>query len=417
VTENSGSRFQGLSDGDERQPGALNGVRVIELADWIAGPYAGSLLADFGADVIIVERPQGLSGTRQLGGMHEGDTERSPYFCVFARNKRSVTLDFTSSEGRDLLLELVERCDVVVCSFKPGVLERRDLGWDTLSARNPRLVLLEISGFGQTGLLRDYASFDRVAQAFGGMTYVTGHPETPPTRAGLGVADFVSGLYGAFGVLVALEERRRSGLGQRIDHALYESLLPMGFDIPIQFALRNEVRERSGNYFPGYAPGETFQSADETWIHISATGDRAFEVLMNAIDRPDLVSETRFDSMKNRDTNREELHDIIRAWVRSRGIEEVETKLMSTGVAMARIQSIKEIMSHPHVLERRDFENCEHPSVGTIPAVAPLPRLSRTPGRIDSIGPGLGANTAEVFCGLLGLNEKRLEQLHALGIV
>jgi formyl-CoA transferase len=391
-------------DGRNPKAGALEGIRVLELADWIAGPYAGSLLADFGARVVIVERPEGLSGTRQLGGMREGDRSRSPYFYVFARNKQSLVLDFTTQPGRELLLRLVEHVDVVITSFRPGTLERRGIGWDELSSRNPGLVLLEISGFGRYGPLSGKAGFDRVAQAFGGLTYVTGHPEMPPTRAGLGVVDYVSGLYGAFGVMVALEERRRSGQGQRIDHALYESLLPMHLDIPVRYVLDGTIHERSGNYFPGYTPGDTFQTADGVWIHISATGDPAFRTLMTAIDRDDLIHAPEYATMRSRDEHRDELHAIVGAWVAARTIDDAETLLMEAGAAASRIQNIGDIMGHPHVQSREDFSPFAHPKFGDLPAVAPSPKLSRTPGTIRSAGPDLGADTAAVLSELLGVS-------------
>jgi len=390
---------------------ALDGIRVLEVADWIAGPYAGSLLADFGAQVIIVERPDGLSGTRQLGGLREGDADRSPYFYVFARNKQSIILDFTTEQGRNLLLRLVEQVDVVISSFRPGTLERHGLGWDDLSTRNPKVVLLEISGFGQSGPLRESAGFDRVAQAFGGLTYVTGHAEMPPTRAGFGVVDYISGLYGAFGVMVALEERRRSGRGQRIDHALYESLLPMQLDIPVRYVLDGTIHERSGNYFPGYAPGEAFKSADGAWVHVSATGDPAFRALMKAIGRDDLANASEYASMPLRDERRDELHVILRNWVGERTVDEVEGVLRPAGAAVSRIQNIQDVMSHPHVQERGDFDLFEHPQFGDVPAVAPLPKLMRTPGTIRSGGPELGANTLDVLTDLLGVSYEDAERL------
>jgi crotonobetainyl-CoA:carnitine CoA-transferase CaiB-like acyl-CoA transferase len=395
----------------------LDGLTVLELSDWIAGPYAGSLLADFGATVIMVEKPGGLSGTRQMGGMVAEDLERSPFFCVFARNKLSITLNIAETTGAETLLQLIEKSDVVICSFKPGVLDRLGLGWPVMSARNPRLILLEISGFGQTGPFHEYAGFDRVAQAFGGLTFVTGHPEMAPSRAGLTVVDYVAGLYGAFGVLLANEERRRSGIGQRIDHALYESLLPMHRDSPVHFRMNGEVKGRTGNYSPGFAPGEVFESSDGVWVHLSATGDRSFKALMVAIDQPEALDDPRFATMESRDELHEELHDRVRSWLRERSIDEIERLLLPAGVALARIQSIADMMNHPHIVERQNFQDQFHPVLGNIPAVAPIPRLSRTPGRLTSIGPTIGSDTKQVLDEFLSYSEEEILQLRAEGVI
>lgn len=401
----------------ELEQQALEGLRVLELTDWIAGPYAGCLLADFGATVIMVERRDELSGARQMGGLEEGDDERSPYFCVFARNKQSITIDFTEPSGAATLLELIDTCDVVICSFKPGVLDRHGIGWSVISERNPGLILLEISGYGQTGPLRESAGFDRVAQAFGGMTYVTGHPEMAPTRAGLTVVDYMSGLWGAFGILVAIEERRRSGRGQRIDHALYETLLPMHRDSPVQYLRKGEVKERSGNYSPGFAPGEVFSSSDGIWVHLSANGDRAFQRLMTAMDAQDALKEPKYATPRLRDQNHLELHQRIRDWMNARTMDDIESTLVPAGVALGRLQNIEDMMTNEHIIDRGNYENHEHPIFGPIPAVAPIPRLSRTPGKISTIGPRLGENTDAILQDLLSYDNEKIGRLRSQGVI
>jgi formyl-CoA transferase len=395
----------------------LEGIRVLELGDWVANPFCCGILADFGADVVKVEVPGSIGNTRQLGGVEPEDPERSPYFTVLGRNKRSVTLDLKREKGRELLLRLVARSDVVVESFRPGNLERWGLGWDVLEKANPGLVLLRISGYGQDGPWSDRPGFDRVAQAFGGMNYLTGTAEGPPVRAGLAVADYGTGIVGALGVMLALFERVGSGRGQVIDHALYETLIPMHGSGISDYTRHGKIRGRTGNRYPGMAPGDSFETADGVWVQISASGDVAYERLMNAIGRPELATDPRYDSVMKRIDHEAELLAAIGAWVQTRTATQAESELEQAGVACSRAMSIADLLAHPQVLARQDFVSVPDPAYGEVVEPNVIPRLSRTPGTIRRPAPRVGADSADVYRDLLGLGEDELAQLRDEGIV
>jgi succinyl-CoA--D-citramalate CoA-transferase len=395
----------------------LDGVRVLELGDWVAGPFACAILADFGAEVIRVEVPGAIANTRQLGGIEPEDPERSPYFAMLGRNKRSVTLDLKQERGRELLLDLVRRSDVVAESFRPGSLERWGLGWDRLEAANPRLVLLRISGYGQTGPWKERPGFDRVAQAFGGMTYVTGTPDGPPVRAGLAVADYGSGVVGALGVMLALFERERSGRGQVIDHGLYETLIPMLGSGINDFTRHGRLRGRTGNRYPGMAPGDAFETADGAWVQISASGDVAYQRLMAAIGRPELAGDERYDTVPKRIEREQELVDVIGAWVRGRTAAEAESELERAGVACSRVMSVADLLQHPQVQARQDLVEVPDPAFGAVWGANVIPRLSRTPGTIRQTAPRVGADNDYVYGELLGLGAEELTALAASRVI
>jgi crotonobetainyl-CoA:carnitine CoA-transferase CaiB-like acyl-CoA transferase len=402
---------------DTARPGPLADIRVFELADWIAAPFAASLLADFGAEVVKVELPGVLSNSRTNGTLEPVDPDRSTNFATSARNKRSLTLDVRTPSGRELFLELIRDADVLVESFRPGTMERWDLAWETFEAVNPRLVMLRISGYGQTGPWRDRPGFDRVAQAFGGLSYVTGTADGPPVRAGLGVADYGTGMLGAFGVMVALHERARSGRGQQIDLALYETILAMQGRIAVDYLRDGSVRERSGNAVPGVAPGEVFRTADDRWLHISASGDALWTRLARVLGRPDLLADGRFATKVSRSAHSQEINQIIERWVSARPAEEVQRLLHEAGVACSAIMSIADVLSHPHVLARGNVVAAPDPAFGELGMIEPLPKLSRTPGRIRHTGPRLGQHTEEILSARLGLAPERIGSLRRDGIV
>lgn len=396
---------------------ALADIRVVELADWIAAPFAVSLLADLGADVVKVELPGMLSNSRTNGSLELTDPERSTNFAASARNKRSLTLDVRTTRGREIFLDLLRETDVLVESFRPGTMERWGLGWDVLEEANPRLVMLRISGFGQTGPWHERPGFDRVAQAFGGLTYVTGHPDGPPVRAGLGVADYATGMMGAFGVMVALHERTRSGHGQQIDLALYETVLAMQGRVAIDFLRDGKVRERTGNAVPEIAPGDVFATADGRWLQISASGDALWVRLACAIGRAELLDDERFATKQSRSLHSREIDGILEKWVGARTADEVEQTLHEAGVACSAIMNIADVLTHDHVDARGNVVTAADPVFGDLRMIEPLPKLSRTPGRIRQTGPRLGEHTEEVLASRLGLDAIQIESLRRDGVV
>lgn len=396
---------------------ALADIRVVELADWIAAPFAVSLLADLGADVVKVELPGTLSNSRTNGSLEPADRERSTNFATSARNKRSMTLDVRTPRGREIFLDLLRETDVLVESFRPGTMERWGLGWDVLEEANPALVMLRISGFGQTGPWREHPGFDRVAQAFGGLTYVTGHPDGSPVKAGLGVADYATGMLGAFGVMAALHERARSGHGQQVDLALYETVLAIQGRVAVDFLRDGKVRERTGNAVPGIAPGGAFAAADGRWLQISASGDALWVRLAHAIGRADLLDDERFATMESRSRHARELDAIVEEWVSARPAGDVERALHEAGVACSAIMNIADVLTHEHVDARGNVVTAADPVFGDLRMIEPLPKLSRTPGRIRQTGPRLGEHTADVLASRLGLDAAQIESLRCDGVV
>jgi crotonobetainyl-CoA:carnitine CoA-transferase CaiB-like acyl-CoA transferase len=358
-----------------------------------------------------------LSNSRTNGSLEPADPERSTNFAASARNKRSLTLDVRTTRGREIFLDLLRQTDVLVESFRPGTMERWGLGWDVLQEANPRLVMLRISGFGQTGPWHERPGFDRVAQAFGALTYVTGHPGGPPVRAGLGVADYATGMMGAFGVMAALHERARSGHGQQIDLALYETVLAMQGRVAIDFLRDGKVRERTGNAVPEIAPGDVFATADGRWLHISASGDALWVRLARAIGRADLLDDERFATKESRSRHSRVIDGILEQWVGARTAGEVEQALHEAGVACSAIMNIADVLTHEHVDARGNVVTAADPAFGDLRMIEPLPKLSRTPGRIWQTGPRLGEHTAEVLASRLGLDAAQIESLRRDGVV
>lgn len=397
--------------------GILSGIRVIELADWVAGPFCSSVLSDFGAEVIRIDLPGQVVNTRRLHGMEPIDDERSPFFATFAHDKKSITLDVRTERGRSLFLELVARSDVLITGFRPGAMAGWNLDTAVLEAANPGLITLAISGYGQTGPWREKPGLDRVAQAFSSATYITGHADGPPVKSGVGFVDFATGLWGIVGILLALIERRESGLGQTIDQSLYESALPLLCEVPLKYQRYGEIAERLGNRVKGVSPGDAFLTADQRWVQISASGETQFERLAAAIGQPGLLTDPRFTDMPLRDENNAELIAVIAQWVAAHTAQEVEDLLERHGVAAARIQNIEELIAHPQVVAREDFITIDDDVFGELLLANVLPRLTRTPGRIERPGPRLGEHTEEILGGLLDVPDEEIKTLRQSRVV
>lgn len=397
--------------------GILSGTRVIELADWVAGPFCASVLSDFGAEVIRIDLPGQVVNTRRLHGMEPIDDERSPFFATFAHDKKSITLDVRTERGRSLFLELVARSDVLIAGFRPGAMAGWNLDAAVLEAANPGLITLNISGYGQTGPWRAKPGLDRVAQAFSSATYITGHADGPPVKSGVGFVDYATGLWGIIGILLALIERQASGLGQSIDQSLYESALPFLCEVPLKYQRYNEIAERLGNRVKGVSPGDAFLTADERWVQISASGDTQFERLAAAIGQPELLTDPRFTDMPLRDEHNAELIAVIAQWVAAHTAHEVEDLLERHGVAAGRIQNIEELLAHPQVVAREDFITINDDVFGELLLANVLPRLTRTPGRIERPGPRLGEHTEEILGGLLDVPDEEIKTLRQSGVV
>jgi crotonobetainyl-CoA:carnitine CoA-transferase CaiB-like acyl-CoA transferase len=387
-------------------PGALSGIRVIDGGQILAAPFCSTLLGEFGAEVIKVEQPV-------VGDANRGNVS----FAQDNRGKKSVTLDLTKPEGVRLFRKLCDVSDVLVENSRPGQLEKWGVPPDSLRKTNPRLVVVRISGYGQTGPYRDRAGFDRVALAFAGITGLTGYADRPPVRPGYFVADYGAGIFAAFGALAALRARDITGRGQDVDMALYEAVWRMSGAHVAGYGQTGTSRERSGNYFPGVVPAEQFETSDGHYLVINATTQRAFEKLCDGLGQPELVSDERFNTRTKLRNNHEAIHGILGAWVRARTLDQCQATLDRVGVPATKVNTIADIVSDPHFIDRQQVLTVESAEFGPLLQPGIVPRLSETPGRVTGRAPLLGEHNDEVYLGLLGLDRAEFEAHRAAGVI
>ena len=396
-------------------PTALDGLRVLDLATFVAAPFCCTLLGEFGAEVIKVEQPGRGDDLRRLGTpVREG---LSYWWLVESRNKKSITCNLREPDGQALVRGLVRDTDVLAENFRPGTMERWSLGWDDLRATNPRLVMVRISAFGQTGPYRERPGFGRIAAAMGGLSYLSGYPDRPPVTPGTPtIPDYLAGALGAFGALVALERRRRSGEGQVVDVGLYEPLLRMLDELIPVYAATGYVRERIGSGTEYVVPHNHYRARDGGWVAIACTNDRMFERLAAAMDRPELAAE--FPTMRSRLERRSDLDAIVQTWVGGAEAREVLARLDAAEVPCGPVASARDLFADPHVRARDNIVEVPSPLGGMLSMVGIVPRLTASPGRIDSVGPvDVGAHNEEIYCGRLGLTRDDLRALAARGVV
>jgi crotonobetainyl-CoA:carnitine CoA-transferase CaiB-like acyl-CoA transferase len=394
----------------------LAGLRVLELGQLIAGPFSTMLLAYFGADVIKVEPPEGGDPLRTWRHVHDGT---ALWWYAMGRNKRCVTADLRQEEGRALVRGLVEHCDVVVENFRPGRLEAWGLGYEALKAINPRLIMVRISGYGQTGPYAHRPGFAAVAEGMGGLRYVNGFPDRPPARANLSLGDTIGGLHAVIGVLLALHHRdgQGTGEGQMVDVALYESIFNLMESTLPEYVTAGVVRERHGSTVSGIVPTNVYPCADGHYIIIGGNADSIFRRLMRAIDRPDLAADPRLATNDGRVPHAQMIDDAIAAWTQTLPYDAAFDVLEAADVPCGPIYSVADQVRDPHFAARGLIE---HVQVGTgedvaIPAIAPL--LSQTPGRTTWPGPRLGAHNDEVYGELLGLTTEAIAALKTRGVI
>jgi crotonobetainyl-CoA:carnitine CoA-transferase CaiB-like acyl-CoA transferase len=401
------------------QTGPLDGVRVVELGNFIAAPTAGRLLADFGADVVKVERP-GTGDELRRWRLHGGDT--SLLFRTLGRNKRSVTVDLRREEGQEIVRALAARSDVLLENFRPGTLERWGLGPDELRALNPRLVVVRVSGYGQTGPYRDRPGFGGVAEAIGGLRALTGYPDLPPTRVGVSLADSVAGLYAVIGALMGLIRRDRAPgavPGEVVDVALYEAVYSLMESLIPDFDAFGVTRGPAGSALPGVAPSNTYRCADGKYIVVSGNGDAIFARLMRAIGRGDLAVDPRFADNAGRVAHAGLLDDAIEAWTASRSQEAAEAVLRTASVPCGPILTAADIAGDPHfeargMHERHRVRIGGHDTEVTFPGI--VPALTERPGRTRALGPDLGEHTETVLAEL-GVTGAAVERLRENGVI
>lgn len=393
--------------------GSLDGVRVLELGQFIAAPYCGQLLADHGAEVIKVERPGTGDNMRQWGvAMRGGD---SLWWPVIGRNKKSVALDLGTPEGRSLARRLALRSDVVLENFRPGTLERLGLDPAELMAERPSLIVARISGFGQTGPYRERAGFGSVAEAMGGLRYLTGEPGRPPVRVGLSVGDSLAGTFTAFGVLAALRVRERTGRGQLVDTGLTDAVVALLESVLSEYSATGHVRERSGSTLKGVAPSNIYPAAEDGWIVIGANADGPFRRLCAAMGRPEMADDPRYADHAARGRHQQELDGIIAAWTSRRRLEELVEALAEAGVPAGPVHSARDVAADPHFRERGTVLDVDT-ALGPLTMQGVVPKLAETPGSVRWAGPGLGEHTLEVLQGVLGLGRADVATLLESGV-
>jgi succinyl-CoA:(S)-malate CoA-transferase subunit B len=395
----------------------LTGIRVIDVATVIAAPYCASILGEFGAEVLKVEHPIGGDACRNFGTpTSRGDTLT---WLSEARNKKSVTIDLHHAEGVRLFKALVERSDIVCENFRPGTLEKWGLGWQVLRQINPGLIMLRVSGYGQTGPYKDRPGFARIAHAVGGLAYLSGMPKgTPVTPGSTTLGDYLSGLYGCVGVLIALHYREKTGRGQYIDTALYESVFRCTDELAPAYALTGIVGERHGPHIGSACPYGHFPTKDGKWVAIACTTDKLFARLAESMGRSELASSSLYGEQKARLDNRHDVNEIVRDWCGSLTRDQVLARCHATGAPAGPLNNIADIFGDRQFHARRNLVAIEDEDLGeTIIVPNVMPRLSRTPGRIKSLGPRLGQHTDEVLKGLLGLGDDELAALHAQRVI
>ena len=397
---------------------ALEGVRVIELGTFLSAPFAATLLADFGADVLKIELPGEGDPMRTLGSFPSGG-DSGYWWSHIGRNKRSVALDVRTPEGRDVLGQLVATADILIENFRPGTLDRWGITPQWLTERRPDIIVVHISGYGQDGPWRDVPGFDRNAQAFSGLVYVTGEKDTAPQQAGLPVCDFNAALWAAFGAVTAMlgKLRHKETVGNEIDLALYETMIPFLKDMPMRYRHEGRVTERTGNTPDYVAPGGAYMTGSGEWIFISGTGDRVFTRLMAVVGHPEMPELPMFRHNKDRVTNRKLLDAAINEWLGQRTTDEVLEEFRQADVPAVKIQSIADLMNHPQVIARGNFVEVPDHDWGDVCLTAPVPRLSRMPGTIRWPGQRLGEATTEVLQGELNLSDELMADLRSRGIV
>ena len=396
-------------------PGPLSDVRVLEAGQLLAGPFCGQLLADFGAEVVKLEEPTRGDPMREWG--QEKPHGLSLWWPVVARGKKSATCNLRTPEGQDLVRQLVAEADVLVENFRPGTLERWGLGYDELAKINPGLVMVRVTGYGQTGPYSARAGYGSIGEAMGGLRYVNGSPDAPPSRVGVSLGDSLGGTFAAYGALVALHARQRTGRGQVVDSAIYEAVLAMMESLIPEYAIGGYTRERTGSILPKIAPSNVYPTADGEMVLIAANQDTVFRRLAAVMDQPELGSDDRYATHTGRGHHQEELDELVAAWTSTVKADDLLAMLEDGGVPAGRTFKAKDMLEDPHFRERDDIVELPHPVFGDFPMHGVFPRLSGTPGSVRWVGPELGQHNDEIYGELLGLDSAARDSLKSKGVI
>ena len=398
---------------DSSKPMPLDGLKVLEMGTLIAGPFCGRLLAEFGAEVIKIETPVEGDPLRKWRKLHEGT---SLWWYAQARNKKSVTVNLREKEGQEIVGKLARDADIIVENFRPGTLEKWNLGFDALAKINPKLIMVRLSGFGQTGPYKDRVGFGAIGESMGGIRYLTGYPDRAPVRVGISLGDSLAAMYGAMGALMALHHRHKTGIGQMVDVALYEAVFSLMESMLPEFGMGDFVRERTGSSLPGIVPSNTYLCSDGQYVVIGANGDSIFKRMMTAIGRSDLANDPGVADNAGRTVRTEELDSAIGAWTGANTLTDVLAVLGKADVPSGRIYSIADIAADMQYQARDMIEKHKLGDNKDLWLPGIVPKLSATPGGTKWIGPKLGAHTAEVLSEI-GYDTSAQDDLKKRGII
>lgn len=393
----------------------LEGLRILELGQLLAGPFASVLLAWFGAEVIKVEPPANGDPLRSWRTLHQGT---ALWWYILGRNKKCITINLRSAQGQEIVRKLVGKVDVVLENFKPGTMEKWGLSYEDLKRINPRIILARVSGWGQTGPNSSKPGFASVAEAVGGLRYVTGFPDRPPVRPNLSLGDTIAGLHAAIGILAAIYNRDvAGGTGQVVDVAIYESVYNMLEGMVPEYDACGIVREREGNRLAGIVPSGTYPCSDGKFVVIGGNGDSIFRRLCIAMDRPDMAADQRLDRNSGRVQHADEIEEAIAAWTQRHSLKEVIAKLDEASVPVGPIYSVRDMLEDAHFQARELFEECVLPDGMRVKLPTISPKLTETPGGTNWIGPPLGAHNVEILGDMLGFTTEEMRQLASDGVI
>lgn len=394
----------------------LAGIRVLDLGVLIAGPFGATMLGDFGAEVIKVEQPG--PGDALRGTPVDGKANRSPNWLVEGRNKKSVTLNLRAEAGQAILKELVRKTDILFENFTPGTMEKWNLGWDELHAINPSLIMVRVSGYGQTGPYSKRSGYDRIALGFSGYMYPTGFPDRIPVRPAFPTADYNTGTFGALSAMFALYQRdAQGGEGQMIDLALYEPTFRITADMMTKYAKLGQIRERIGNRNPTFSPAGTFKTKDGRYVQIAAGGDKVWSRLAHAMDMGELATDERYARSRARIERADELEQLLSDWIAERDFKDIEERFVGANVPFGGIYTAADIAEDPHYAARDNVVTVQDEEEGEITMPGVIPKLSATPGRIQHAGPPIGKHNTDVYGDLLGKSAEELAKLAEDGII
>ncbi|MEM8547233.1 MAG: CaiB/BaiF CoA-transferase family protein, partial [Pseudomonadota bacterium] len=381
--------------------GPLTDVRVLELGSLLAGPFCGQLMADMGAEVIKIEAP-GMGDPMRLWGQEKAKDGQTLWWPIVARNKKSITVNCRVEEGQQLIRDLVKESDFLLENFRPGTMERWGLSYEALREINPGLIMIRVSGQGQTGPYAKRAGYGSIGEAMGGLRYVVGDPSTPPSRMGISIGDSLAATFATIGGLAALHHRDRTGQGQVVDSAIYEAVLGMMESLVAEYQQTGYIRERTGSILPNVAPSNVYPTSDDRMILIAANQDTVFRRLAAAMGRPEMADDDRYSSHHARGERQTELDELISAWTAQHSVDTLTALMEEHGVPVGKIYRAPDMLEDVHFKARDAIVKIMHPELGELAMQNIVPKLSLTPGKIRHTGPKLGEHNDEVFGGLLG---------------